>query len=100
MNHCKISNGCCSTSDTKSEIPTIAHTGPPLSETLQLLAPLANTLEVLNLSANSGIGYCEIPGQLLAPFTKLTSLGLAGMKLQGAEAPEHPGAQLMRAFAR
>ena len=95
-----FSIGGISTSDTKSEIPTIAQTGPPLSETLQLLAPLANTLEVLELSSNRGIGGCEIPGQLLAPFTKLTSLNLDNMRLQGAEAPNHPCAQLMRVFAR
>ena len=65
-----------------------AHTGPPLNETLKLLAPLAPTLEKLDLSHNYGIGG-TIAGDI-AMYTKLTTLGLAGMSLQGAEAPAHP----------
>ena len=75
-----------------------AHTGPPLNETLKLLAPLAPTLEKLDLSENEDIGGTITTD--VTVFTKLTSLNLCNMSLQGAEAPKHPGAQLMRAFAR
>ena len=60
---------------------TIAQTGPPLPETLQLLAPLASTLEALNLCGN------KLGGTITADieaFTKLTALGLFNMDLRGA----------------
>ena len=58
----------------------IARTGPPLPETLRLLAPLAPTLEKLHLS------YNKLGGTITADivvFTKLTELGLDDMNLQG-----------------
>ena len=58
-----------------------ARTGPPLPETLRLLAPLAPTLEKLNL------GYNKLGGTItddIAAFTKLTELELFGMGLEGA----------------
>ena len=59
----------------------IARTGPSLPETLRLLAPLASTLEQLNL------GYNKLGGTItpdIAAFTKLTKLGLSHMGLEGA----------------
>ena len=58
----------------------IAHTGPPLPETLRLLSPLAPTLEKLNLGGNKLGG--TITDDITA-FTKLTELGLAKMGLEG-----------------
>ena len=86
----------------KSEIATIAQTGPPLPETLQLLAPLAPTLKKLNLSDNKGIGGCELPGELLAPFTKLTVLVLRFMDLRGAwmGVPTHHTREHAHSFRR
>ena len=58
--------------------------GPPLPETLRLLAPLAPKLEQLDLDGN------KIGGTItdeIAAFTKLTKLNLAGMGLDGA--PHH-----------
>ena len=74
-----------------------AHTGPPLNETLKLLAPLAPTLEKLDLSHNPDIGGTIAVE--ITMFTKLTSLRLYNMSLQGAEAPKHPGAQLIAHFS-
>ena len=59
----------------------IARTGPSLPETLRLLAPLASTLEQLNLSENK-LGGTITPD--IAAFTKLTVLGLSSMGLEGA----------------
>ena len=56
-------------------------TGPPLPETLRLLAPLASTLEKLNLGGN------ELGGTItddIAAFTKLSELYLYEMGLEGA----------------
>ena len=74
-----------------------SRTGPPLPETLRLLAPLAPTLGKLNLSSN------KLGGTLTADieaFTKLTKLVLFNMGLRGAwmGVPAHPGNAL--AFAR
>ena len=55
--------------------------GPPLPETLRLLAPLASNLENLDL------GYNELGGTItedIAAFSKLTELELGGMGLEGA----------------
>ena len=59
----------------------IARTGPSLPETLQLLAPLASTLEQLNLGGNE-LGGTVTPD--IAMFTKLTELSLCFMGLEGA----------------
>ena len=59
----------------------IARAGPPLPETLRLLAPLAPTLKKLDLSLNKLGGAITDD---VAAFTKLTELGLAGMGLEGA----------------
>ena len=58
----------------------IVRAGPSLPETLQLLAPLASTLEVLVLGNNmlGGIITTDI-----AAFSKLTGLVLYDMGLQG-----------------
>ena len=56
-------------------------TGPPLPETLRLLAPLASTLEKLSLIGNKLGGTITDD---IAAFTKLTGLGLGGMGLEGA----------------
>ena len=58
-----------------------SRTGPPLTETLRLLAPLAPTLETLNLGGNKLGG--TITDDITA-FTKLTELGLDSMGLEGA----------------
>ena len=59
----------------------IARAGPSLPETLQLLAPLASTLEVLDLGHNK-LGGTVTPD--IAVFTKLTKLRLSSMGLEGA----------------
>ena len=59
----------------------IACTGPPLPETLRLLAPLAPTLEKLNLSGNKLGGTITDD---IAAFTKLSELDLHNMGLEGA----------------
>ena len=59
----------------------IAHAGPPLGETLQLLKPLASTLEKLDLSNN------ELGGMLtedISAYGKLAELRLSGMGIGGA----------------
>ena len=58
-----------------------ARTGPPLPETLRLLAPLASTLEKLDLSLNKLGGTITDD---IAAFTKLNELGLHDMGLEGA----------------
>ena len=65
----------------------IARAGPSLPETLRLLAPLASTLEQLNLGSNSSAGRNKLGGTVtpdIAAFTKLTKLGLRSMGLKGA----------------
>ena len=59
----------------------IARPGPPLPETLRLLAPLAPTLEQLDLSGNMLGG--TITADIMA-FTRLTQLELRRMGLEGA----------------
>ena len=59
-------------------------TGPPLPETLRLLAPLAPKLELLFLGGNKLGGTIT---DEIAAFTKLTKLSLALMGLDGA--PHH-----------
>ena len=59
----------------------IAHAGPPLGETLQLLKPLASTLEKLDLRDN------KLGGTLtedISAYGKLTELRLSGMGIGGA----------------
>ena len=56
--------------------------GPPLPETLRLLAPLAPTLEKLRLGGGNKLGG-TITGDIAA-FTKLTELSLSDMDLKGA----------------
>ena len=71
----------CNTSAPKPRDRSPAHVGPPLPETLRLLAPLALNLEMLNLNGN------ELGGTItedIAAFTKLTELRLEGMGLEGA----------------
>jgi hypothetical protein len=57
--------------------------GLSLHSTMELLSPLASTLETLDLSWNKRLGACAIPGELLVPFTALTHLGFTGMELIG-----------------
>ena len=59
----------------------IARTGPPLPETLRMLAPLAPTLEVLDFSFNPLGGTITTD---IMTFTKLTKLMLVDMGLEGA----------------
>ena len=58
-----------------------ARAGPPLPETLLLLAPLAPTLEKLNLGGNK-LGGTITDG--IVTFSKITELDLRGMGLEGA----------------
>ena len=58
----------------------ITRTGPSLPETLQLLAPLASTLEKLILGGNKLGGTITTD---IAAFTKLTQLVLWDMDLEG-----------------
>ena len=68
--------------DTKrSQLRSESCAGPPLPETLRLLAPLASNLEMLNLGGNK-LGGSIIDD--IAAFTKLTALLLYGMGLEGA----------------
>ena len=55
--------------------------GPPLDETLRLLAPLAPTLEKLNFGGNNLGGTITDD---IAALTKLTELTLYTMGLMGA----------------
>ena len=67
--------------DTKrSQLRSESCAGPPLPETLRLLAPLASKLEILNLGGNKLGGTITDD---IAVFTKLTELGLYGMDLEG-----------------
>ena len=59
----------------------LARTGPPLPETLCLLAPLAPTLKTLGLGGNKLGGTITDD---IAAFTKLTELWLGAMGLEGA----------------
>ena len=73
----------------RKRIEKLSHvrTGPSLPETLQLLAPLASNLELLNLGNNmlGGIITADI-----SAFTKLTKLGLSSMVgLEGASLARH-----------
>ena len=67
--------------DTKrSQLRSESCAGPPLPETLRLLAPLASNLEKLSL------GYNKLGGTItddISAFTKLTWLLLTGMGLEG-----------------
>ena len=64
----------------------IARAGPSLPETLRLLAPLASTLEQLDLSGNKlgGTVTPDIAAFTKLTFTKLTVLRLKRMRLEGA----------------
>ena len=61
----------------------IVMSGPPLHETIRLLAPLATTLESLNLDGNKLGGTIQSD---IAAFTKLKKLNLYNVGLQGARA--------------
>ena len=54
--------------------------GPPLPETLRLLAPLASNLEILSLGGNKLGGTITDD---ISAFTKLTELQLDQMGLEG-----------------
>ena len=67
--------------DTKrSQLRSESCAGPPLPETLRLLAPLASTLDKLNLSDNKLGGTITDD---IAAFTKLAELRLYNMGLEG-----------------
>ena len=67
--------------DTKrSQLRSESCAGPPLPETLRLLAPLASNLEILILSGNKLGGTITDD---IAVFTKLTKLSLSDMGLEG-----------------
>ena len=77
----------CSGAPPKRTEKRIASAGPPLPETLQMLAPLAPTLEKLKLGGN------KVGGTITADivvFTKLTELDLSFMNLQGAVCSSAP----------
>ena len=77
MNHCKISYGCCSTSDTKSEIPTIAQTGPiPVA----LLRWKFVDGRVINLRHNAGL---ELPSNIGELGESVTKIDLSEHNLRG-----------------
>ena len=68
--------------DTKrSQLRSESCAGPPLPETLRLLAPLASNLKILGLGGNKLGGTITDD---IAVFTKLTELRLAKMGLEGA----------------
>ena len=68
--------------DTKrSQLRSESCAGPPLPETLRLLAPLASNLEILSLGGNKLGGTITDD---IAVFTKLTELWLTDMGLEGA----------------
>ena len=76
--HCSVLNQC----DTKrSQLRSESCAGPPLPETLRLLAPLASNLESLNLGGNKLGGTITDD---ITVFTKLTELRLFYMGLEGA----------------
>ena len=67
--------------DTKrSQLRSESCAGPPLPETLRLLAPLASNLEMLSLGGNKLGGTITDD---ISAFTKLTTLSLTGMGLEG-----------------
>ena len=72
----------CTTSAThkRSQLRSESCAGPPLPDTLRLLAPLALTLEELYLGGNKLGGTIT---DNIAAFTKLTGLYLADMGLEG-----------------
>ena len=68
--------------DTKrSQLRSESCAGPPLPETLRLLAPLASNLEILSLGGNKLGGTIT---EDITAFTRLTVLRLWGMGLEGA----------------
>ena len=72
-----VSNQCYAKLDRSLAL----HAGPPLPETLRLLAPLAPTLEKLNLGRNPLGGTVT---EDITAFTNLTELELWRMGLSGA----------------
>ena len=77
--------------DTKrSQLRSESCAGPPLPETLRLLAPLASNLEKLDLSRNKLHSVTEDIAAFtkltedIAAFTKLTELQLVDIGLEGA----------------
>ena len=64
----------------EAKLRSESHAGPPLDEALWLLAPLAPTLEKLDLRFNKLGGAITDD---IAAFTKLTALGLVEMGLEG-----------------
>ena len=75
---------CCrgaSVRHKRSQLRSESCAGPPLPDTLRLLAPLALTLEKLDLGGNKLGGIITDD---IAAFTKLTELRLFGMNLEGA----------------
>ena len=73
----------------------IVMSGPPLHETIRLLAPLATTLESLNLDGNKLGGTIQSD---IAAFTKLKKLNLYNVGLQGARARALNTSSSPRAF--
>ena len=77
----KLSGALCMSRHTNGPIEKRkSHAGPPLPETLRLLAPLAPTLE------NLDFGFNKLGGAItddIAAFTKLTKLDLRDMNLEG-----------------
>ena len=67
--------------DTKrSQLRSESCAGPPLPETLRLLAPLASNLEILSLGGNKLGGTITDD---ITQFTKLTKVSLHNMGLEG-----------------
>ena len=62
------------------------HTGVTLQKTLQILAPLASSLEVLKLGGNKLGGSSPAD---VAVFTNLKELGMSDMDLEGKIANTH-----------
>ena len=75
-------------------LSTMGLTGPPLDETIKLLAPLAATLVSLNLDNNDLGGTITSD---MAVFTNLTFLSLEFMELSGP--PLHDAIQLLAPLA-
>ena len=71
----------CSVQQNRRQLRSESRTGPPLPETLRLLAPLAPKLEKLHLSDNKLSGAIT---EDIAAFTKLTELQLYDLGLEGA----------------
>ena len=66
--------------------------GPPLPETLRLLEPLASNLEILSLGDNKLGGTTTDD---IAVFTKLTTLSIYAMGLEGVCSCITSAAQLL-----